>query len=34
MDYAHVHANPDLMRRWSKDAESVRDASGNLVVWG
>lgn len=28
-----VKAQPVLMRRWSKDAVEVRDASGRLAVW-
>ena len=28
-----VRAEPAIMRRWSKDAETVRDATGRLVVW-
>ena len=28
-----VVAGPALMRRWEKGAETVRDASGRLVVW-
>ena len=28
-----VHAEPVLMRRWYKDAETVRDAGGRLVEW-
>lgn len=28
-----VHAEPVLMRRWFKDAETVRDADGRLVEW-
>jgi len=28
-----IEAEPALMRRWSKNAESIRDANGRLEVW-
>jgi hypothetical protein len=28
-----VHAGPVVMGRWYKDAETVRDADGNLIEW-
>jgi hypothetical protein len=29
----HVAAEPALMRRWFKEAETVKDPSGRLVTW-